>query len=724
MTFKAKEFDQIVTGMRDRTPSTLTDFAEGSVVRTLYESFSYELALLYEQMERVYLSAFVDTAPGYQLDRVVAILGIQRGEPDYATGLVTFERDLGIDEVIDIPKGFLVTTAEDTEETPKKSFETIEAAALLETEKTVQVRVQAVHRGEGQATAADTIQVMPQPLPGIKAITNEQPVRFVGKQRETDEELRDRAKTALIAASGANTTAIEHALLSMPGVTEVRVVENFHYARGRVEIERHDHRRRAAVTLPKGTELRLTQPTLNRERQFTTLASVTLVGDVVKQQVEVIAQTRGMAGQLLATEIEAETAQWQQAVVAADADSSPDSSPDSSTEEAAAIPNIELDIKSLEPLVLKDFGVIDVFVDGVDFKDEALLAQLHQEIDRVRAAGIYVLLKPAQSVFVDATFQLELVPGKRVSAEARLALEAALQERIIGYLNQQKMGQPLLRSQLTKQLLEPALANDVIKAELVSYRHEGDFWVPSVQSATANRLSVDVLEKIVPRHIRVASETKPLPVDVQVKASSLSAADSQKAETRREIEQIIQDYFGRLAPGQVVSRNALQADLQEKLQDDLAAEVMLLPQFWQPMTAFDGNTVEVSFVEQAQLRNLFIYDRTLNINGALQLVVSLTATAAEKLTLQNQVRVAVETYLGGLKPEENVDLVRMAEVAQAVDGVLQVDWRAEDFQVSLAETAQDITTLPENRIAGTTIQVNPFEKTRLMPAFAIAADIS
>ncbi|MEO1447807.1 MAG: hypothetical protein AAFV46_16540, partial [Cyanobacteria bacterium J06635_11] len=354
-------------------------------------------------------------------------------------------------------------------------------------------------------------------LPGIKAITNEQPVRFVGKQRETDEELRDRAKTALIAASGANTTAIEHALLSMPGVTEVRVVENFHYARGQVEIERHDHRRRAAVTLPKGTELRLTQPTANRERRFTTLASVTLVGDVVKQQVEVIAQTRGMAGQLLATEIEAETPQWQQVVVAADADSSPDSS----TEEAAAIPNIELDIKSLEPLVLKDFGVIDVFVDGVDFKDEALLAQLHQEIDRVRAAGIYVLLKPAQSVFVDATFQLELVPGKRVSAEARLALETSLQESIIDYLNQQKMGQPLLRSQLTKQLLEPALANDVIKAELVSYRHEGDFWVPSVQSATANRLSVDVLEKIVPRHIRVASETKPLPVDVQVKVSPL-----------------------------------------------------------------------------------------------------------------------------------------------------------------------------------------------------------
>ena len=35
------------------------DFNEGSVVRTLFESFAYEMAVLYEQMERVYLSGYV-----------------------------------------------------------------------------------------------------------------------------------------------------------------------------------------------------------------------------------------------------------------------------------------------------------------------------------------------------------------------------------------------------------------------------------------------------------------------------------------------------------------------------------------------------------------------------------------------------------------------------------------------------------------------------------------
>src|ERR671932_738124 len=103
MAFEPKTFAQIFQEMRDRTPATLTDFQEGSVVRTLYESFSWELALLYEQMHRVYLSAYVDTAEEVQLDQVVAVLGIRRGGTGFSTGIVNFGRDLGVDEGITIP---------------------------------------------------------------------------------------------------------------------------------------------------------------------------------------------------------------------------------------------------------------------------------------------------------------------------------------------------------------------------------------------------------------------------------------------------------------------------------------------------------------------------------------------------------------------------------------------------------------------------------------------
>lgn len=98
MAFEKKVFSELYKSMvadtRERIPE-LNDFEEGSVVRSLYESFAYELGLLYEQMELVYLSGFVDTAEEYDLDRVVSILGIKRNEPDFAIGKVRFERETG-----------------------------------------------------------------------------------------------------------------------------------------------------------------------------------------------------------------------------------------------------------------------------------------------------------------------------------------------------------------------------------------------------------------------------------------------------------------------------------------------------------------------------------------------------------------------------------------------------------------------------------------------------
>ena len=147
MTFEAKKFSDIFTAMRQRAQAggVITDFEVGSVARTLTESFSYEIALLYEQMRLVYLSAFVDTAEGQQLDMVVSILGVTRSEPDFAEGVVTFQRDIG-NEDINIPFGTLVAT-EDTPEAPKKVYQTVEPKTLLKDQTSTDLRVQALNRG-------------------------------------------------------------------------------------------------------------------------------------------------------------------------------------------------------------------------------------------------------------------------------------------------------------------------------------------------------------------------------------------------------------------------------------------------------------------------------------------------------------------------------------------------------------------------------------------------
>ena len=407
MAFEQKNFTQIFEAMRDRTVSTVSDFQTGSVVRTLYESFAYEMAILYEEMQRVYLSAYVDTAEEVDLDKVVAILGIKRGEPDYATGMVTFDRDLGLDEDIIIPIGTLVTT-EDTEESPKKAYKTIEVEIIPPTETSIKVRVQAIQPGETEVTKMGTVTIMPQPVPGVKTVDNPEAILFTGKLRETDEQLRERAKKALVAAGNANTTSIENALLSLPGVREVKVRENFHNARGKVILSIANQV--SEVKIPRGTELTLVLETTTKKR-FATTGSVTLTGTMV--EVSVQALIPGKAGELN----QGYTTEWQ----------------------PLRLNNLTFNLSNAEPIELREFGVIEVFVDGIDFEDTKKVSQIKQEIERVRAAGIYAILKPANRIAIDAIFRIELTANLGISAAETLQIEQEVTEAIATYLKTQQM---------------------------------------------------------------------------------------------------------------------------------------------------------------------------------------------------------------------------------------------------------------------------------------------
>jgi hypothetical protein len=88
----SKVYESMSEDLKKRYPK-LSDFSEGSVVRSIYESLSYEIAMLYEQLELVYLSAFIDTGEGTDIDRVAAILNIKRNFPDYSLGSKSGEKE-------------------------------------------------------------------------------------------------------------------------------------------------------------------------------------------------------------------------------------------------------------------------------------------------------------------------------------------------------------------------------------------------------------------------------------------------------------------------------------------------------------------------------------------------------------------------------------------------------------------------------------------------------
>lgn len=223
MSFEPKKYRQILEEMQQRALPGITDFEVGSVARTMFEAFSYEMALLYQKMNWVYLSGFVDTAESSQLDQVVAILGIKRGLPDFASGEVTFIRDLGENEIA-VPLGTLVAT-EESEESPKKVYQTLQRIVLGKDQGEATVRVQAVERGNEQVTEAETVVVMPRPIPGIKEVVNAARIEFLGKRRETDEALRERAKNTLLSSGKASKIAIENAVIGLPDVFDVVVVD-------------------------------------------------------------------------------------------------------------------------------------------------------------------------------------------------------------------------------------------------------------------------------------------------------------------------------------------------------------------------------------------------------------------------------------------------------------------------------------------------------------------
>lgn len=674
MAFEQKNFTQIFEAMRDRTVSTVSDFQTGSVVRTLYESFAYEMAILYEQMQRVYLSAYVDTAEEMDLDKVVAVLGIKRGEPDYATGMVTFDRDLGLDENIIIPIGTLVST-EDTEESPKKAYKTIELEIIPPTETSIKVRVQAIQPGETEVTKMGTVTIMPQPVPGVKTVDNPEAILFTGKLRETDEQLRERAKKALVAAGNANTTSIENALLSLPGVREVKVRENFHNARGKVILSIANQV--SEVKIPRGTELTLVLETTTKKR-FATTGSVTLTGTMV--EVSVQALIPGKAGELN----QAYTTEWQ----------------------PLRLNNLTFNLSNAEPIELREFGVIEVFVDGIDFEDTKKVSQIKQEIERVRAAGIYAILKPANRIAIDAIFRIELTANLGISAAETLQIEQEVTEAIATYLKTQQMGQPLLISQLTRKILECQNVSDLLDFALTTTRQIED--KPEINSypSTVKKLEADILEKFAVKSIRVASEIKSLTVDVQVQATSLTR------EIYENFLERLQTYFQRLQGGDIITVSAIKRELNAEVQ------VRLNPHLWNPRMSFDGETVEVSFVEKGKLGKTFIYSRFLTINGAIKLTLPITITRREKNEVLGKVKKELIDYLEQLKPEANIKIENFVDRALSVESVLAVNWKFLDFKVLDLENARDRLDLALDEI-----RVEPFEKTRLAADFAIDSDV-
>lgn len=203
---------------RSAEPTVVQDVAVGSVVRTLVEAVAREIALAYGQLNAAYDSAFVETATGSSLDRVVALLGFRRFRAGRPVGTVRFSRRTGVVGEVTIPAGTPVADAKDT-----LRYETTETRTMLAGESTAQIQV----RGASAATPVVEVGVLTsiqRAIAGIDTVTNERPTS-TASQDETDAELRTRARAALTSAAKGTVPALTNGLLALPEVRAVNVAE-------------------------------------------------------------------------------------------------------------------------------------------------------------------------------------------------------------------------------------------------------------------------------------------------------------------------------------------------------------------------------------------------------------------------------------------------------------------------------------------------------------------
>ena len=224
MAMKKKDYREIVDGilkdLEERSP--LTDMNIGSVTRTLVESIGREIFIMYEQMEAAYNAGFIDTARGPALDMVVGILGVQRKTAQFATGSVTFSRR-NANHKVTVPRGTRVSTIS-SDPSRVKVFETTITTTLPRGTNEMEIPVKAVTPGKEGMADFETISKLESPMIGIDRILNKLPTS-IGTERETDEELRARAKAVVLSAGKTTTESIRNAVMSIPGVRDVMVMD-------------------------------------------------------------------------------------------------------------------------------------------------------------------------------------------------------------------------------------------------------------------------------------------------------------------------------------------------------------------------------------------------------------------------------------------------------------------------------------------------------------------
>lgn len=210
-------------------PTPITDVNVGSVARTLVEAVGRELALEEQLLEQVYRSAFVGTAEGSNLDKVVALVGVTRRPPGVATTRVRFTRAAGSIGRITVPTGTVIS------DKAGNRYSTTGPLVIEPGEPSRDVLATALSKAT-PAVEADQLTNLEVLIEGIGRVTNEAAATPAATP-ETDDDLRRRAGGALAVSARGTLDALEYGLRAIPGVKAVTLTEFPNNVPGEIRVD-------------------------------------------------------------------------------------------------------------------------------------------------------------------------------------------------------------------------------------------------------------------------------------------------------------------------------------------------------------------------------------------------------------------------------------------------------------------------------------------------------
>lgn len=172
-----------------------------------------DLADVYEILEKIYYARFPNTARGVSLDRLCPFAGITRNSATYAKHTVKFTGVAGeyVPEAFEVSAGDLI-------------FHTYDSVLIGE-DGTATAVVECETAGTAGNVTIGSIDTIVNPDTNVESVEHVS-VYELAKDIETDTELRQRFNLTISGAGSATKAAISGAILRVPLVESVTVVEN------------------------------------------------------------------------------------------------------------------------------------------------------------------------------------------------------------------------------------------------------------------------------------------------------------------------------------------------------------------------------------------------------------------------------------------------------------------------------------------------------------------